>query len=76
MELTGCISVTIQAETTMKADALATAVFVLGPEKGLNLVEALENIEAVILYEENGKLEHVVSEGLKELLIVKDERMM
>lgn len=43
-----CRSVTIHAETVELADLLATAVFVLGPERGLALVEALPNTEAVI----------------------------
>jgi len=46
---TELISVTIIAETALEADALATSVFVLGKEQGLELVETLENTEALII---------------------------
>lgn len=45
----GCRSVTILAPDTMTSDALSTAVFVLGPEAGLRLVERLEGVEAIIV---------------------------
>ena len=44
-----CISVTIITETCMEADALATSVFVMGTEDGLNLVESLDKVEALII---------------------------
>jgi thiamine biosynthesis lipoprotein len=42
-------SVTIFAKTALEADALDDAVFILGPEKGLALVEATEGVGAVIV---------------------------
>lgn len=42
------IAVTVIAETAMDADALATGLFVLGPERGLELVESLAGVEALI----------------------------
>ena len=45
----GCQSVTILAPDTMTSDAFATAVFVLGPEAGLRLVERLNGVEAIIV---------------------------
>lgn len=44
-----CQSVTIWAETAFEADGLDDAVFVLGPEKGLALVEATPGAGAVIV---------------------------
>lgn len=44
-----CQSVTIIAPRAYLADALATAVFVLGPEKGMALVEKISNVEAIII---------------------------
>lgn len=44
-----CISSTIVAENATVADILATAVFVLGPEEGMQLVESLDNTEALII---------------------------
>lgn len=50
-----CQSVTIIAENTTMADALGTGVFVLGPEKGMALIESLENVEALIV-DKNGRI--------------------
>jgi thiamine biosynthesis lipoprotein len=44
-----CRSVTIHARTALEADALDDAVFVLGPERGLALVESIEGVGAVIV---------------------------
>jgi thiamine biosynthesis lipoprotein len=44
-----CISVTIVAENCTKADALATGVFVMGPEDGMRLVESLDDVECLIV---------------------------
>lgn len=44
-----CQSVTIVAPNLAFADALATGVFVLGPEKGMALVERLEGVHAAIV---------------------------
>lgn len=60
----GCLSVTIKAETTAEADALATAVFILGPERGMDLIERLEGVEGVIIYRKGDKLDYKVSTGL------------
>lgn len=48
----GMLSVTILAEQTALADALATGIFVLGKEKGLNLLNSLEDVEGIIITEE------------------------
>ena len=42
-------SVTILSESSMEGDALSTAAFVLGTEKGLKLIESLNGIEAVFI---------------------------
>ena len=47
--MTGSISVTIIAENATQADALATAVFVMGPENGMRLVESLDDVEGFIV---------------------------
>lgn len=58
-----CISVTIVAECALLADAYATAVFVLGPVKGMALIKDHPSIEGMIIYEVEGQCHHVVSEG-------------
>jgi len=69
------ISATVIAPTAMEADALATAVFVLGPKEGLALIERLPEIEGVILAEEEGKIRYWVSSGLKDKLVVTDRTL-
>lgn len=45
------VSVSIFSETTALADAYATAVFVLGPDKGMDLIEKLPEMEGLIVYQ-------------------------
>lgn len=49
MPASGVRSVTIVASDALTADAWATAVFVLGREKGLKLLESLDGIEGVVI---------------------------
>ncbi len=51
----GCMSVTVVADNAMTADALATAVFVLGPQAGMALLERLPQVEGIIV-DEGGKI--------------------
>ena len=48
-----CRSVTIWAPTALLADEIDDAVFILGPEKGMKLVESLEGVGAVIVDAKN-----------------------
>jgi thiamine biosynthesis lipoprotein len=57
----GCRSVTIVAKQGILADALSTGVFVLGPERGMALIERLPDVEGVIVTDRNAVL---VSGGL------------
>ena len=45
----GSRSVTVLAPTCARADALATAVFVLGPREGMDLIERLPDVEGLII---------------------------
>ena len=65
---TGCRSVTIVARTTTLADALDTGIFLLGPEKGMALIERLNGVEGVIVTSSNNVL---VSSGLAGRLVVR-----
>ncbi len=60
----GCQSVTIVTKDCITADALATAIFVLGPEKGYALCRKLDGVECLIVDRE-GKI--IVSPTLKPL---------
>ena len=63
-----CSSASIIAETCTEADILSTAVFVHGPEKGLQIVEALPNVETIILGYEDPK-ELTYSSGIQNFMI-------
>ena len=59
-------SATVLAKDCLSADALATAIFVLGPEKGIDLVDCLENTEAIVASSwEDDTLDILLSRGLK-----------
>jgi thiamine biosynthesis lipoprotein len=62
----GLQSVTIINQSNTFADALATAVFVMGKDKGMELIETLYDTEAMII-DEQGKIFY--SSGFKKFLI-------
>ena len=43
------MSSTVIADSVVDADALATAVFVLGPEKGIELIDSLDGVECMLV---------------------------
>jgi len=55
MPIKNIASVSVFAQTTELADALSTAVFVMGINDGLALINQLKNIECIII-DTNGKL--------------------
>ena len=61
------VSVTVIAPTCTEADALATAVFVLGSKKGIALLEGMENTEGLLMYEDTEGLHSVMTEGFSVL---------
>lgn len=58
----GLASVSIISDKSIDADALSTLVFLLGPEKGMELVEDLSNIECIMITTDK---EILLSDGLK-----------
>jgi thiamine biosynthesis lipoprotein len=60
----GVVSVSIIADNCTLADGLATAVMVMGPEKGIQLVNQLNNVECFIVVEKpDGRLLDFYSPG-------------
>lgn len=49
---TELMSVTIIAESAFDADAISTSVFVLGKEKGMELIESIDNVEGILITRE------------------------
>ena len=64
----GSRSVTIVTPRAVVADGLSTGVFILGPEKGMALIERLHGVEGVIVTSSNNVL---VSSGLARRLVVR-----
>ena len=67
--VTGSYRVTVIAENGKQADALASALTVMGPEKGLRLVENLERVEALIEKVEDGKTMTFKSSGFPKVYL-------
>jgi thiamine biosynthesis lipoprotein len=63
----GCQSVTVIASEGVMADGLDTGIFVLGPERGMDLIERLPDVEGVIV---DGEGRVFVSSGLKNRVIL------
>lgn len=55
MPARGVKSVTVTAPTVTEADALATAAFVLGADKGMSLIESLEHMEGMMILEDGAQ---------------------
>ena len=58
----GCQSVTVIAKEGVWADGLDTGIFVMGPKQGMDLVEQLPDVEAIIV-DHDGRVR--LSSGLK-----------
>ena len=64
----GVVSVTIIADTCTFADGLATAIVVMGSERGLELINRLDAVEGLIVVEQtDGRLDDFFSQGFKVL---------
>jgi FAD:protein FMN transferase len=62
----GLVSVTIITDNSANADGLSTSTFSMGLEKGMALVESLDNTEAIFITKDN---EVYVSSGLKDFKV-------
>ncbi len=66
----GVVSVSVIADSCTVADGLATAVMVMGHEKGLALAEKLNRVECMIVVrEQDGRLVNYLTRGFQEKLI-------
>lgn len=76
----GILSSTIISSSSLDGDALSTAVFILGKEKGLKLIESVKGIEAIIvtsdhkIYTSSGIDSSILSVTHKEYEYVKNEK--
>lgn len=65
--LTDRSSVTVVAANAMTADAFASGVSVMGPERGLTLIETMPGVAARYLHAPEGKVRSYASSAWKEL---------
>lgn len=67
------VMATVLAKDCRAADALATAMMVLGPERGVALADSLSDVESVIVSMAGGKLAWRASAGLAGILEIIDD---
>ena len=61
-----CVSVTVWGDNTMRCDALATGLFVLGPEKGMEVINKhFPNIQVLWIIQDGDKLKTVMTPGFE-----------
>jgi len=70
--LTNRIQVTIVAPQATSTDGLATAVSVVGPKRGLSLVDSLPHTAALILTKDGGETRSFTSHGFKTIPQLED----
>ena len=64
----GIMSATVVADSTTEADALATAVFALGADDGMKLIEGLEGVDGIIVTgEKEDDMKTLMSSGMKHI---------
>lgn len=61
----GVVSATVISSDAAEADALATALIVMGKGEGINLINRLDGVEAIVIYLKDEKLIAVTSSGLQ-----------
>jgi thiamine biosynthesis lipoprotein len=66
--LVGPRSVTIIARHGLIADGLDTAICVMGRERGLKLIESMDDVAGILVFEVNGKEEVTMSKGFAKYL--------
>lgn len=62
---TGVLSVTIVSDASLEGDALSTTCLLLGQERGLKLIESLDNVECMFILEDGTR---VYSSGFRALI--------
>ena len=64
MGTTGRMTVTVVARDCMTADSLASAVSVLGPERGMKLIDATPGADALIVRQNGVTIERYESNSM------------
>lgn len=64
------IGTTIVADSSMQADAMSTAVFILGIDKGMEFIESIKGVEAIFITKDK---KVYITSGLKDKFTINDE---
>ena len=67
------VSVSVLSSDCLTCDSLATALTVLGEKRGIELIEKLKGIEALIITIEDGNLNLIKSSGLAQFILRQDD---
>ena len=59
------VSATAWASNALDADIISTALFILGPDKGIEWIESLPQVEAMIFFDSGGNIEYQTSSGVQ-----------
>jgi len=68
------ISVTVIAPTASAADAMATTIFLMQPEKAIELIKTYNNVEAMIYYKKSDEIISLKTMGMKKYLVSENEK--
>lgn len=60
------VSATVIADNSTRADALATAICVLGPKDGLRMLKRMKGVDAFVIFKDGENLKTVASERFEE----------
>ncbi len=63
------IAVTVIADSTIIADAYSTALFLLSPEKAISLADQINEIEALVLFENDEQLQAKLSANFEKYIL-------
>lgn len=66
------LSVTVLTSDCMGADGYATAIMAMGLEKGKELLQGNRELEAYIIYDDNGEQKTFLTEKMKEIIELKE----
>ena len=68
--MNGVASATVLGPNCMEADAIATALMVMGPEKGIRWIESRDGFETMMILREKEQFKEIFSSGFKAYLKV------
>jgi thiamine biosynthesis lipoprotein ApbE len=65
---TNQIQATVIAEQGMEADAMSSILTLMTPEEGIDLINKMDQTEAILFVNEGGTIQEIYSDGAKDFL--------